>query len=60
METSVALKGGDDWTQCGLTAEDLKHYCVSEGHFFMCSGQLLLIDVRAAREARARCRVHTI
>jgi len=42
--TFTALKWGDEWKQVGLTAEDLKEFCVSEGHpfFFMSSGRLLL------------------
>ena len=37
-------KWGDEWKQIGLTAEDLKELCVSEGHplFLMSSGRLPL------------------
>ena len=39
-----ALKEGDEWTQRGLSAEDVRQFCISEGHpfFFASSSRLLL------------------
>ena len=44
VDTFVALKEGDEWMQRGLSAEDLRTFCVSEGHpFFFASSSRLLI-----------------
>ena len=44
VDTFVAIKEGDDWMQRGLSAEDLRTFCISEGHpfFFASSSRLLL------------------
>ena len=34
VDTFHALKEGDEWMQHGLSAEDLRQFCVSEGHPF--------------------------
>ena len=55
VETFTPLKWGDEWKQHGLTAEDIKAYCVSEGHpyFFMSSGLLLLTYEPPEKRGRA-------
>ena len=52
VDTFTALKLGEEWKQVGLTAEDLKEFCVSEGHpfFFLSSGRLLLTTSLPRRE----------
>ena len=44
VDTFYALKGGDEWMQRGLSAEDLRQFCISEGYpfFFASSSRLLL------------------
>ena len=44
VDTFHALKEGDQWMQRGLSAEDLRIFCISEGHpfFFASSSRLLL------------------
>ena len=34
VDTFYALKEGDEWMQHGLSAEDLRQFCISEGHPF--------------------------
>ena len=44
VDTFSALKEGDEWMAHGLSAEDLRQVCISEGHpfFFGSSSRLLL------------------
>ena len=44
IDTFYALKEGDEWMQHGLSAEDLRQFCISEGlpFFFASSSRLLL------------------
>ena len=34
FEEHPAIKEGDEWMQHGLSAEDLRRFCISEGHPF--------------------------
>ena len=54
-ETFTAQKWGDEWKQIGLTTEDLKEFCVSEGHplFLMSSGSLLMTYELLEKRGRA-------
>ena len=44
VDAFYALKEGDEWMAHGLSAEDLRQFCISEGHpfFFASSSRLLL------------------
>ena len=44
VDTFYALKEGDEWMQRGLSAEDLRQFCISEGHpFFFASSHRLIL-----------------
>ena len=61
VDAFYAFKEGDEWMQHGLSAEDLRAFCISEGHpfFFASSSRLLLVYEPEQKMGKAiACTLH--